>query len=85
MLRILWIVDISQFIEKVVRGALSYIAQRYSKTNNKQIECYSSKNHLTVYFRKQLMFFYELAMSEFLLEGKFKLIDVGGFDLDQLS
>lgn len=85
MLRILWIVDTSQFIEKVVRGALSYIAQRYSKTNNKQIECYNSKNHPTVYFRKELMFFYELAMSEFLLEGKFKLIDVGGFDLDQLS
>ena len=31
-------VDMYQFIEKEVRGGVSYIAQRYNKFKNKQIE-----------------------------------------------
>ena len=30
------------FIEKGMRGGISYIAKRHSKTNNKHMECYDS-------------------------------------------
>ena len=34
--------DMHLFIEKGMRGAISYIAKRHSKANNKYIECYNS-------------------------------------------
>ena len=37
--------DIYLFIEKGLRGGISYIAKRYAKTNNKYIKNYDLKNH----------------------------------------
>ena len=36
-------VDMYQFIEKHMRGGVSYIAQRYNGANNRQIEFYDIK------------------------------------------
>ena len=36
--------DMHLFIEKRMRGGISYIAKRHSKANNKYIKCYGSSN-----------------------------------------
>ena len=35
-------IDMHLFIEKGMRGGISYIAKRHSKANNKYIDCYDS-------------------------------------------
>ena len=35
-------IDMHLFIEKGMRGGISYIAKRHSKANNQYIDCYDS-------------------------------------------
>ena len=42
-------IDKYLFIEKGLRGGISYIAKRYAKANNKYINDYVLKNHQHLY------------------------------------
>ena len=45
-------IDMNLFIEKGMRGGISYIVQRYSKANNKYMKCYDSgkENKYIMYY-----------------------------------
>ena len=43
-------IDKYLFIEKGLRGGISYIAKRYSKANSKYINDYDPKNHQHLYY-----------------------------------
>ena len=45
-------IDMNLFIEKGMRGGISYIVQRHSKTNNKYMKCYDSgkENKCIMYY-----------------------------------
>ena len=66
--------DIDQylFFEKGTRGAISYIAKRYAKANNKYINDYDSNKQSTfiTYLDKNNL--YGWAMSEYLPYGEFE-------------
>ena len=42
-------IDKYLFIEKELRGGISYIAKRYAKANNKYLNEYDPKNHKHLY------------------------------------
>ena len=59
-------IDVRLFIEKGMRGGISYIAKRHSKANNKYMECYDSNkesNYITYLDANNL---YGWAMSQYL-------------------
>ena len=75
--------DIDQylFIEKGIRGGVSYISKRYAKANNKYISNYNSKepsNYITYLDANNL---YGWAMSQNLPTGGFKWLSPNEIDL----
>ena len=54
------------FIEKGLRGGISYIAKRYAKANNKDINDYDPKKPSTFISYLDINNLYGLAMSEYL-------------------
>ena len=54
------------FIEKGLRGRISYIAKRYAKANNKDINDYDPKKPSTFISYLDINNLYGLAMSEYL-------------------
>ena len=65
-------IDMFQFIEKGMRGGVSYIAHRYGKANNKYMSDYDSKKpskHIIYLDANNL---YGYAMSQYLPTGNFK-------------
>ena len=65
-------IDMHLFIEKGMRGCISYIAKRYSKANNKYMECYDSSKeskYITYHDANNL---YGWAMSQYLPYSGFK-------------
>ena len=65
-------IDMFQFIEKGLRGGISYISNRYGKANNKYMKKYDEKlpsKYITYLYANNL---YGWAMSQNLPTGEFK-------------
>ena len=78
-------VDMFQFIEKGMRGGISYIANRYGKANNKYMREYDEKA-----LSKYIMYLdannlYGWAMSQYLPTGGFKWLTEEEVDLQKFN
>ena len=76
------------FVEKGMRGGISYIAKRYSKANNKYMQSYNfnkPSNYITYLDANNL---YGWAMSQYLPYGKFKWLnqkEIDQFDVNSIG
>ena len=77
--------DLYVFFEKSMKGGLSYISKRYSKTNNKNLKSYDAKQeskHIIYLGTNNL---YGYAMTKFLPTISYKWIDPKKFDLNKYT
>ena len=65
-------IDMFQFIEKGMRGGISYIANRYGKANNKYMKNYDEKTPSKYIMYLDATNLYGWAMSQYLPTGNFK-------------
>ena len=82
------ILDIDKylFIEKGLRGGISYIAKRYAKANIKYINDYYPKKPLTFISYLDMNNLYGWAMSEYLPCGRFKCLkNIDKFDIMSIN
>ena len=87
-MRLKKIVDIDKylFIEKGLRGGISYIAKRYAKANNKYMNDYDPKKQSTFISYLDMNNLYGWAMSEYLPYEGFKwLKNVDKFDVMSIN
>ena len=73
------------FFEKGKRGGISYISNRYSKANNKDLKSYDPKEESKHIIYLDAYHLYHYTMSKFLPESGFKWIDPKEFDLDNYT
>ena len=79
-------IDMYLFIEKGLRGGISYIAKRYAKANNKYMKDYDPKKPSKFITYLDMNNLYGWAMSGYLPYGGFKwLKNVDGFDVNSIS
>ena len=79
-------IDKYLFIEKGLRGGISYIAKRYAKANNKYMNDYDPKESSTFISYLDMNDLYGWAMSEYLPYEGFKwLKNVDIFDVMSIS
>ena len=79
-------IDIYVFIEKGLRGAITYIAKRYAKANNKYKKNYDPKKPSKFITYLDMNNLYDWVMSSYLPYGGFKwLKNVDGFDVNSVS
>ena len=79
-------IDKYLFIEKGLRGGISYTAKRYAKANNKYINDYDPKKQSTFISYLDMNNLYGWAMSEYLPYEGFKwLKNVDEFDVTSIS
>ena len=82
------ILDIDKylFIEKGIRGGITYIVKRYNEANNKYMNDYDSKKPSTFITYLNINNLYGWAMSEYLPYGGFEwLKNVDGLDVNSIS
>ena len=65
-------IDMFQFIEKGLRGGISYIANRYGKANNKYMKKYDEKKPSKYIFYLDANNLYGHSMSQYLPTGSFR-------------
>ena len=78
-------IDMFQFIEKGLRGGISYISNRYGKANNKYMKKYDEKlpsKYITYLYANNL---YGWAMSQNLPTGEFKWLNEKQIDKIDLA
>ena len=74
------------FIEKGLRGGISYITKRHAKANNKYMNDYNPKKPSTFIAYLDMINLHSWAMSEYLPYGGFKgLKNADGFDVMSIS
>ena len=79
-------IDMCLFIEKGLRGGISFIAKRYAKPNNKYMKDYDSKNLSKVITYFDMNNLYNWAMSSYLPYGRFKWSkNFDEFDVNSVS
>ena len=79
-------IDKYLFIEKGLRGGISYIAKRYAKANNKYMKNYDPKKPSKFITCLDVNSLYDWTMNSYLPYGEFKwLKNVDGFDVDSIS
>ena len=78
-------VDMFQFIEKGMRGGISYIANRYGKANNKYMENYNPKDATKYIVYLDANNLYGWAMIQYLPTGGFKWLTEEEVDLSKYN
>ena len=80
--------DMHLFIEKGMRGSISYISKRYSKANTKYMKCYDSSEESKFIMYLDANNFYGWAMSQYLPYSGFKWLnqkEISRFCLNSIS
>ena len=78
-------IDMFQFIEKGMRGGISYIANRYGKSNNKYMKTYDEKAPSKYIMYLDANNLYGWAMSQYLPTGGFKWMTENHIDKIDLA
>ena len=79
-------IDMYLFLEKGLRGEISYIRKRYAKANNKYMENYDPKKPSKFITYLDMNNLYGCAMSNYVLYGGFRWFkNVDGFDVNSIS
>ena len=81
-------IDMHLFIKKGMRGGISYIAKRYSKSNNKYMDCYDSNEKSKYINYLDVNNLYGFAMSQYLPYSEFRWLnqkEISDFCLNSIS
>ena len=73
-------IDMHLFVEKGIWGAISYIAKRYSKANNKYMQHYDSSEESKFIMHLDANNLYSWAMCQYLPYGAFKWLNLKEID-----